>query len=248
MSADTNGAPTAPPKSGLSRRLVAESLGTGFLLATVVGSGIMGERLADGNVALALLANALATGAILVVLIEVFGPISGAHFNPAVTLAFALQRKIRWSEAAAYAAVQFAGALAGVLVAHVMFDEALFQLSGTARTGLPQWVAEVVATFGLVATILCCLRSRPAALSVCVGLYISAAYWFTASTSFANPAVTIARGFTDTYSGIRPIDAPAFIAAQIVGAVAVVLVFGWLHKDQAARSGTSAETTDPAGD
>ena len=238
----------ASPGGGLSRRLVAEALGTGFLLAAVVGSGIMGERLSDGNVALALLANALATGAILVVLIEVFGPISGAHFNPAVTLAFALQRKIRWSAAAAYVAVQIIGAVAGVLVAHVMFEEAVFQISQTARTGLPQWIAEVVATFGLIATIIGCLRARPAAVSFAVGLYISAAYWFTASTSFANPAVTIARGFTDTFSGIRPIDAPAFIVAQIVGAAVATLVFGWLYKDHAARAGATAKTTEPAGD
>ena len=238
----------ASPGVGLSRRLVAEALGTGFLLAAVVGSGIMGERLSDGNVALALLANALATGAILVVLIEVFGPISGAHFNPAVTLSFALQRKIRWSAAAAYVAVQIIGAVAGVLVAHVMFEEAVFQISQTARTGLPQWIAEVVATFGLIATILGCLRARPAAVSFAVGLYISAAYWFTASTSFANPAVTFARGFTDTFSGIRPIDAPAFIVAQIVGAAVVTLVFGWLYKDHAGRAGATAETTEPAGD
>ena len=245
MSTDRN---DAPPNYGLSRRLAAEALGTGFLLATVVGSGIMGERLADGNVALALLANALATGAILVVLIEVFGPISGAHFNPAVTFAFALQRKIRWRLAAAYVAVQIIGAVAGVLVAHIMFEEAVIQLSETARTGLPQWVAEVVATFGLVATILGCLRARPAAVSVCVGLYITAAYWFTASTSFANPAVTIARGLTDTFAGIRPIDAPAFIAAQIVGAAAVTILFGWLYKDRGTRSDAAAKTAETAGD
>ena len=213
-----------------SRCLVAEGLGTAFLLATVVGSGIMGERLAGGNVALALLANALATGAILVVLILIFGPISGGHFNPAVTLSFALQRTIRWSAAGGYIALQIVGGVVGVLVAHVMFDEAIVQLSETARTGGSQWVAEFVATFGLVAAILGCLRARPEAVAYAVGLYITAAYWFTASTSFANPAVTIARGLTDTFSGIRLIDAPAFIVAQIAGAVAVTLLFRWLWK------------------
>jgi glycerol uptake facilitator-like aquaporin len=191
----------------------------------VVGSGIMGERLSDGNVALALLGNTIATGAILAVLILVFGAVSGAHFNPAVTLAFRLRGEIGGAAAAAYVAVQIVGGLLGTWAAHIMFDEALFQLSNTARSGFPQWFAEFIAAFGLVATILGCLNYA-------VGLFITAGYWFTASTSFANPAVTIARSLTDTFSGIRPIDAPGFIVAQLLGAAAATLVFQWLLRPE----------------
>ena len=212
----------------LGRRLAAEGLGTAALLATVVGSGIMGERLADGSVALALLGNTLATGAILMVLILIFGAVSGAHFNPAVTLSFLLQGAIRKSEALAYVGVQVIGGLVGVALAHVMFEESILQASMNERSGLSQWIAEFVATFGLIATILGCLRFRPSAIPYAVGLFISAGYWFTSSTSFANPAVTIARTLTDTFSGIRPADAPAFIAAQLVAAVVVTLFFRWL--------------------
>ncbi len=211
-----------------ARRLAAEALGTGFLLATVVGSGIMAERLAGGNEAVALLGNTIPTGAILFVLITVLGPVSGAHLNPAVTLAFALRRDLPAGLAVGYVAAQIAGGLAGMLAAHTMFDLPLFQVSQTVRSGAAQGFAEVVATFGLVFTILGTLATRPALVAAAVGLYITAAYWFTASTSFANPAVTIARSFTDTFSGIRPIDAPLFIAAQVVGAVVAVVVAGWL--------------------
>lgn len=213
---------------GLPRRLAAEALGTAFLLAIVVGSGIMGDRLSGGNVAIALLANAVATGAGLTVLILVFGPLSGAHFNPAVTLAFLLRREIAPGAALAYAAVQVLAAVLGVMLAHVMFAEPLLQASTTLRSGGPQWTAEVVATFGLVATILGCLRARPQAVAPAVGLYITAAYWFTASTSFANPAVTLGRTLTDTFSGIAPGDAPAFILAQIAGGILATVIFGWL--------------------
>ncbi len=216
------------PTFDLRRRLFAETLGTAFLLATVVGSGIMGERLAGGIVALALLGNTLATGAILVVLILIFGPISGAHFNPAVTLSFALQGTIRKSDAVAYVAAQILGGLIGVVAAHVMFQEPLLASSTTVRSGASQWFSEFVATFGLIATIIGCLRWRPEAVAYGVGLFISAGYWFTSSTSFANPAVTLARAFTDTFSGIRPLDAPGFIAAQLVAALVVTLVFRWL--------------------
>ncbi len=214
----------------IPRRLVAEAIGTFFLLATVVGSGIMGETLADGNAAIALLGNTIATGAILVVLILVFGPISGAHFNPAVTLTFALRREISWSHCALYVAVQIVAAVAGAVVAHLMFDQALIQSSTHLRTGAGQWTGEIVATFGLVATILGCLRSAPQAVPYAVGLFITAGYWFTSSTSFANPAVTIARTFTDTFSGIHPDNAAFFIAAQLAGAVAATFLMGWLLK------------------
>ena len=207
------------------RKLAAEFLGTLLLLATVVGSGIMGERLAGGNDAIALLGNTIATGAILTVLITMLGPISGAHFNPAVTLAFLLRRQIEPSLAATYVAVQIVGGLTGVLIAHGMFDLELLQTSRNARTGTGQWLAEGVATFGLVATILGTLRVRPKAVGAMVGLYIAAGYWFTASTSFANPAVTIARGFTDTFSGILPAHIAAFVLVQFVGAaIATVLL------------------------
>lgn len=210
--------------STFRQRLGAEFLGAAFLLATVVGSGIMAERLADGNVALALLCNALPTGAILVVLITMLGPISGAHFNPAVTAAFAMRGELDARGAAAYLAAQVLGALTGVMAAHLMFDEAVIQFATNVRTGPSQWFAEIVATFGLVGAILITIRTRPEAVAMVVGLYITAAYWFTASTSFANPAVTLARGFSDTFTGIRPQDIPAFIGAEFVGAVAAVLV------------------------
>ena len=212
----------------LPRKLVAEGLGTLLLLATVIGSGIMAENLADGNAAVALLGNTLATGAILAVLITMLGPISGAHFNPAVTLAFLLRREIGAKIAAAYLIVQIAGGLAGAVLAHAMFDMDLVQVSTNERAGMGQWLAEGVATFGLVATILATLKARPSAVAAMVGLYISAGYWFTASTSFANPAVTVARSFTDTFSGIAPADAPAFIAAQFVGAVVATGLMAWL--------------------
>jgi len=212
----------------LTRRLVAEALGTAGLLATVVGSGIMGDALAAGNVAIALMANAIATGAILVVLILVFGPVSGAHFNPAVTLAFLLRREISIVDAGLYVCLQILGGIVGVMAAHVMFDLAILQTSVTARTGMPQWFAEAIATFGLVATILGAVRFRPEAVAYAVGLYITAGYWFTASTSFANPAVTVARALTNTFSGIRLDHAPGFILAQIVGAVTATVLLGWL--------------------
>ena len=211
----------------LNRRLAAEFVGTALLLATVVGSGIMAENLAGGNVAIALLGNTVATGAILMVLILIFGPISGAHFNPAVTFAFLLRRDIGSSDAAVYVAVQVAGGLVGTLVAHLMFEEPLLMLGATARTGIGQWTGEAVATFGLVGTILGCLRARPEAVPYAVGLFITAGYWFTSSTSFANPAVTIARSLSDTFAGIRPADAPAFIAMQFAGAALATALFGW---------------------
>ena len=211
-----------------ARRLVSEGLGTAFLLAAVVGSGIMGERLAGGNTAIALLANTLATGTALVVLILTFGPVSGAHFNPAVTLAELTLGKLRGRDAAGYIGVQVAGAIAGVAAAHLMFNEPLFFASQHVRSGPSQWWSEFVATFGLLAVIQAVVRTRPALISIAVGGYITAAYWFTASTSFANPAVTVARTLTDTFSGIRPIDAPAFILAQLLGAIAATLLFRWL--------------------
>ncbi|WP_394688967.1 aquaporin [Hoeflea sp.] len=213
-----------------SARLLAEAAGTAFLLATVVGSGIMAETLAGGNVAIALLGNTLATGAILVVLISAFGPISGAHFNPAVTLVFRLRGEIGNGEALAYVLVQIVSGIVGVWVAHLMFDQALAQISMNARTGPGQWLSEAVATFGLIATILFGIRAR-ANVAMMVGLYITAAYWFTASTSFANPAVTIARSLTDSFSGIAPVDAPGFILAQVVGAVAALVFFRMVRED-----------------
>ena len=211
-----------------SRRLVAECLGTALLLATVVGSGIMAERLAGGNVALALLGNTIPTGAILFVLLTMLGPVSGAHFNPAVTLAFWVRREIKLNEALAYVGVQIIGAVMGTLVAHAMFEEILLQTSTNIRNGPAQWLSEGVATFGLVATILGTLRWRPEAVPTAVGLYITAAYWFTASTSFANPAVTIARSLTDTFSGIAPENAPGFILMQFVGAAIATGLMAWL--------------------
>jgi glycerol uptake facilitator-like aquaporin len=211
-----------------TRRLVAESLGTALLLAAVIGSGIMGERLSGGNVAIALLANTLATGATLVTLIFTFGPISGAHFNPAVTLADASQGGIRWREVPGYIAVQVAGALLGVGAAHLMFAEPLLQASQHVRAGGSQLFSEFVATFGLLSVICGCSRLRADAVPFAVGLYITGAYWFTASTSFANPAVTLARSFTNTFAGIRPLDAPGFVVAQLAGAFAATFLFRWL--------------------
>jgi glycerol uptake facilitator-like aquaporin len=199
-----------------------------MLLAAVVGSGIMGERLADGNVAIALLANTMATGAALVALILTFGPISGAHFNPAVTVADASQGGLAWSAVPVYVVAQVVGAFAGVAIAHVMFGEPLFTASRHARAGLPQLVSEFVATFGLLAVIWGCVRSRADVVPFAVAAYITAAYWFTASTSFANPAVTMARAATDTFAGIRPADAPGFIVAQLAGGGAATALFRWL--------------------
>ena len=212
----------------LARRAVAEFLGTALLLATVVGSGIMGAKLAGGNVALALLGNTLPTGAILVVLILIFGPVSGAHFNPAVTLAFVSRGELAMPVALVYLAAQIAGAIAGAWMAHLMFELPVLQLSSTARTGGGQWLAEAIATFGLLLTIFGCLAGARAAIPYAVGLYITAAYWFTASTSFANPAVTIARALSDTFSGIAPGGVPAFIAAQLAGAAVATLLAVWL--------------------
>lgn len=220
------------PQFSLARRLAAEALGTALLLAVVVGSGIMGERLAGGNDAIALLGNTAATGAALVVLITTFGPICGAHFNPAVTLAFVIRREMTARLALAYVAVQILGAVLGVLMAHAMFAEPLLQVSLKLRDGPAQVFSEFVATFGLLATILGTLRFRPAFTPAAVGLYITAAYWFTASTSFANPAVTIARSLSDTFAGIAPACAPAFIAAQFAGALAAVGVFHWLLQEE----------------
>lgn len=215
-----------------ARRLTAEALGTALLLAVVIGSGVMGERLAAGNTAIALLGNTLATGAALVVLIWIFGPISGAHFNPAVTLIAALRRDLPPVTAFAYVVVQISGAVAGVWLAHAMFGEPIAQVSTKLRSGGPQALSEVVATFGLIGTILGVSRFRPDSTPMAVGLYITAAYWFTASTSFANPAVTLARSLSDTFAGIAPASAPAFILAQVVGAVLAAGVFGWLLKTE----------------
>jgi glycerol uptake facilitator-like aquaporin len=212
----------------VARRAVAEAVGTAFLLAAVVGSGIMGERLAGGNVAIALLANTLATGAMLVALILAFGPISGAHFNPAVTLADASQGGLAWREVPVYIAAQISGAFAGVAAAHLMFGEPMFFASRHVRAGGAQLFSEFVATFGLLSIIWGCARVRSSVVPFAVGAYITGAYWFTSSTSFANPAVTLARAASDTFAGIRPADAPGFIAAQLTGAMAATLVFRWL--------------------
>jgi len=219
----------------LGRRLVAEALGTAFLLATVIGSGIMGERLSGGDAAITLLANSLATGAALAALIATFAPVSGAHFNPVVTLAFALEKTITWRTASAYFGVQVAAAFAGVAIAHMMFGEPLFFASLKSRSGDAQWWSEIVATFGLLTIILGCVRYRPDAIPSAVGLYITAAYWFTSSTSFANPAVTLARAASNTFAGIRPDDVPGFIAAQLVGALLAVAVTRWLHGGPATK-------------
>ncbi|MBX9775251.1 MAG: aquaporin family protein [Xanthobacteraceae bacterium] len=223
-------------KHDLSRRLVSEGAGTALLLATVIGSGIMGQKLAGGNVALALLGNTLPTGAILVVLILIFGPVSGAHFNPVVSAAFASRGELPWSEAAAYIAVQIVGAILGAWLAHLMFELPLLQLSTTGRTGAGQWLAEAVATFGLLLTIFGCITGASAATPYAVGLYITAAYWFTASTSFANPAVTLARALSDTFAGISPGDVPGFIVAQAIGALAAVLFANWMWHTKSAPS------------
>ena len=211
----------------LSRRLTAEALGTGMLVATVVGSGIMAETLTS-DVALALLANTIATGAILVVLISTLGPISGAHFNPAVSLIFALRRQLSARDAGLYALVQIAGGVLGAVAAHAMFARPLLQVASTVRTGGAQWFSEGIAAFGLVAVILAGSRFERKAVPMLVGLYIAAAYWFTASTSFANPAVAIARSFTDTFSGIRPLDLPGFVLAQLAGALVALALMSWL--------------------
>ncbi|MCP4073467.1 MAG: aquaporin family protein [Hyphomicrobiales bacterium] len=215
------------------RRLFAEWIGAFSLLATVVGSGIMADRLAGGNIAIALLGNTIPTGSILVVLILVFGPISGAHFNPAVTLSFAIRKDIGVLDSVLYVGAQVFGGISGVLVAHVMFDNPLIDLSTTVRTGLGQWVGEFVATFGLVGTILGSLKARPKAVPFAVGLYITAAYWFTSSTSFANPAVTIARGFSNTFAGIQPSNVPAFILTQLIAAILATYFFQWLLDGEA---------------
>jgi len=215
-------------KFDLRSRAVAEFLGTAFLLAAVVGSGIMGERLAAGNVATALLANTLSTGAILVVLVLALAPISGAHFNPVVTMAMSVTGDLPWREASVYWAAQISGAFAGVVSAHLMFGLPLFFASNRPRHGTAQLWSEFVATFGLIFVIWACSRFRPSATAFAVGAYITSAYWFTASTSFANPAVTLARSASDTFAGIRPSDVPGFIMAQVVGALAATFLFKWL--------------------
>lgn len=232
------------PRPSLGRRAVAEATGTAFLLATVVGSGIMAERLAGGNVALALLANTLATGAGLVALILTFGGISGAHFNPAVTIAEASQGGLPWREVLPYVAAQLAGAFAGVALAHAMFDLPVFSASTHVRAGTGQLVAELTATFGLVSVIRGCSRAQPAFTPFAVAAYITAAYWFTSSTSFANPAVTLARAASNTFAGIRPADAPAFIAAQALGAAAATVLFRWLLPAVPAARGRVVTTSD----
>jgi glycerol uptake facilitator-like aquaporin len=220
----------------LSRRLAAEGLGTALLLATVVGSGIMAERLAGGNLAIALIGNTIPTGAILVVLILIFGPVSGAHFNPAVSLAFALRGELSWQIAGVYAATQIVGGILGVLAAHLMFELPVWQFSTTVRDGPGQWFSEAVATFGLVLTILGCLAKAREAVPYAVGLYITAAYWFTASTSFANPAVTIARSLSNTFAGIAPAGVAPFVVGQAAGTVIAVLFAGWLFRPGVLRS------------
>lgn len=217
-----------PIRPDLARRLVAEAVGTALLLATVIGSGIMGERLSGGNVAVALLANTLATGAALVALILTFGPISGAHFNPAVTLADASQGGLAWRDVPSYVLAQILGAYGGVLAAHLMFELPPFFASRHVRQGPAQMFSEFVATFGLLAVIWGCSRVRSAAVPFAVAAYITAAYWFTASTSFANPAVTLARAASDTFAGIRPADVPGFVVAQLIGAAAATVLFRWL--------------------
>lgn len=212
----------------VTRRIVAEALGTALLLATVVGSGIMAQRLAGGNIALALLGNTLPTGAILVVLILIFGPVSGAHLNPVVSLSFAIRDEISWPMFAAYAVAQIAGAVFGVWAAHLMFDLPVWQFSTTVRFGPGQWLAEAIAAFGLLLTIYGCLANARGAVAYAVGLYIVAAYWFTASTSFANPAVTVARSLSDTFAGIAPSGVLAFVIAQIAGALAATALARWL--------------------
>lgn len=236
------------PDYSLEKRTAAEFIGSAALLATVIGSGIMGARLAAGNNALALLGNTLPTGAMLVVLITMLGPISGAHFNPAVTSVFFLRGEIEGNVAARYIAAQISGALLGVILAHGMFDLALLQLSAKVRTGSGQWLAEFIATFGLLFTILATLRSKPEAVPVSVGLYITAAYWFTASTSFANPAVTFARAFSDTFAGIRLTDVAPFVVAQLAGAVCAHVICRWLLQEPAQRTASSASSAATIGE
>jgi glycerol uptake facilitator-like aquaporin len=231
--------------SSLSRRLTSEGLGTALLLAAIVGSGIMAERVSGGNVGLALLANTIATGAALVVLILTFGPISGAHFNPVVTIVDASRGGLRWSDVPAYVIAQLVGAFAGIAAAHVMFDEPLLQISTHARSGSGQVLSEFVATFGLLSVILGCSRTRPQAVPFAVGLYITGAFWFTASTSFANPAVTIARGLTDTFAGIRPADVAGFLTAQVLGAGAGAMLWRWLLPTRAVNTVDTAARTGP---
>jgi len=236
-------------KADLKRRVVAEALGSALLLATVVGSGIMAERLSGGNVALALLANTIATGAALVALILTFGAISGAHFNPVVTLAEASQGSLEWAEVPAYLWAQLSGAFTGVAVAHAMFGEALFSASTHVRSGPAQLLGEFVATFGLLSVIFGCSRAHARAVPFAIGAYITAAYWFTSSTSFANPAVTLARAASNTFAGIRPLDAPGFIVAQLLGGAAATITFRWLlpadvHAKKA-RAGSTSELGTP---
>ena len=216
----------------LPRRLTAEALGTAILLATVVGSGIMAEKLADGNIAIALLGNTIPTGAILVVLILVFGPLSGAHFNPAVSVAFAAKGELTWRDCTAFIAAQIIGAFAGVWAAHLMFDLSVLQVSTHIRSGGGQWFSEGIATFGLLLTIFGCVARTPSATPYAVGLYITAAYWFTASTSFANPAVTLARGFSNTFAGIAPAGIAAFVIAQMAAMGVAVVLSRWLWADK----------------
>jgi glycerol uptake facilitator-like aquaporin len=223
-------------KQSLSKRVAAEAVGTAVLLAAVVGSGIMGERLSAGNVAIALLANTIATGAALVALILSLGPVSGAHLNPAVTLSFALETKIAWRDAAAYIAGQLTGAVVGVVAANLMFGLPPIFLSHHRRNGPAQLLAEVIATFGLLLVIRSCARLQPQMVSFAVGAYITAAYWFTSSTSFANPAVTVARSLSDTFAGIRAVDIPGFVLAQLVGAAAATLLVKWLTSNARANS------------
>ena len=231
----------SPMAVGMGRRLAAEGLGTALLVAVVIGSGIMAERLAGGNAAVALLGNTLATGAALIVLITIFGPISGAHFNPAVTLYVTLNREFHLRELPAYVAVQVLGGIGGALLAHLMFDLPLVQISTHMRSGIGQWVGEVVATFALLAAIVGS-KGRPAATPYLVGLVIMAGYWFTSSTSFANPAVTIARSISDTFAGIRPIDAPGFILAQLIATAFAVPLFSWLFQAPAAQPANQPDT------
>jgi len=241
-------------KASPSRRLTSEFIGTGFLVAAVVGSGVMAERLSGGNVALALLANTIATGAALVALILTFGSISGAHFNPAVTLADALEGGLTWTEASRYVPVQILGGVTGTLVAHMMFGIPAVSISHHARSGPAQFLSEFVASFGLLSVVWGCSRLRSVAVPFAVGAYITAAYWFTSSTSFANPAVTIARSLSDTFAGIRPVDVPLFIAAQLLGALAATLLFRWLVPGLGRKAGTvllahdteAADTESPA--
>jgi len=220
---------TGDKPADLARRTLIEFVGTALLLAAIAGSGIMGDRLSSGNVAIALLANSIATGAVLAALLLAFGPISGAHLNPAVTLSNCVRKELPWREAPAYIAAQVIGAFAGVVLANLMFGLPFISASHHVRTGWPMWVAEAVATFGLIAVIACCGRYRPSGTAFAVACYVTAAYWFFPSTSFANPAVTLARSVTDTFSGIRPVDVPAFLAMQFAGAAAATAFFQWIQ-------------------